>query len=147
MGVFDLVHVNLLFLCLTEAGRDRALNNIRQVMKLGGFILIEEGDPVLYSCVEAPPERTEEDFARQMANAGWLGLTNRLYTGRSLECGFYPDHLSASISAVRCRDEDDSNGAALGWALPVHPGMHRLGPVWLCGVHAGNSSSSVPARH
>ncbi|KAJ6535694.1 hypothetical protein B0H19DRAFT_1271417 [Mycena capillaripes] len=47
-GMFDLVHMSFVFLCLTESGWETALGNIQKLLKPGGLVMLDEVDPVLF---------------------------------------------------------------------------------------------------
>ncbi|KAI0764642.1 hypothetical protein C8Q74DRAFT_1283089 [Fomes fomentarius] len=99
-GRFDLVHVSLLVSCLTKEGWGTALSKIHNVMKLGGFFLIEETDPVLYHYDAVPPEDASvQDLEDIMGGTGWIAQGNRMYTGCAIENGVVTNltHLLPSL--------------------------------------------------
>ncbi|KAI0669478.1 hypothetical protein C8Q78DRAFT_1040168 [Trametes maxima] len=92
-GKFDLVHVSFLFLCLTEAGWRNALQNIGQVLKPGGTLMIDEADPIMYLNVESVPSEDGlgHDLTARLSDPGAFGKANRIYAGFALENNFIPD--------------------------------------------------------
>ncbi|KAJ7115630.1 hypothetical protein C8R43DRAFT_935011 [Mycena crocata] len=90
-GMFDLIHVSLLFLCLTEDGWSSAIANFRTLLQPGGVILLEEADPILLRDQDplgCTPEDADEDFRKHMEGSTWLEKANCLYTGFALKKGF-----------------------------------------------------------
>ncbi|CDO77840.1 hypothetical protein BN946_scf184717.g2 [Trametes cinnabarina] len=92
-ATFDLVHVSFLFLCLTKDGWQKALRNCYDVLKPGGFLLIDEADPVVYSdMTSAPPEDAEgHDLEKCLQAPGWVSEANRIYAAFAIENGFFVD--------------------------------------------------------
>ncbi|KAJ7358034.1 hypothetical protein DFH08DRAFT_847746 [Mycena albidolilacea] len=80
-GMFDLVHISFLFLCLTEDGWNKALANVQKILSPNGVVMIDEMDPVLFKKGEYERTSTGYDLDKCMAGDSWVHKLNSLYTG------------------------------------------------------------------
>ncbi|KAH9889264.1 hypothetical protein C8Q73DRAFT_152384 [Cubamyces lactineus] len=92
-GKFDLVHISFLLMCLTKDGWKQALRHCNDVLKLGGMIMIDEADPVLYAHPSSlpPDDGAGHDLKRALTAAGWIGQANRICVGMSIANDFLID--------------------------------------------------------
>ncbi|KAJ7829470.1 hypothetical protein B0H13DRAFT_2116180 [Mycena leptocephala] len=90
-GTFDLIHVGLLCMCLTEDGWGEALANFKRLLKPNGIILLEDADPILFSKeqdLHLGQNDPDNDLNRYMAGSTWMHKANCLYTGFALRNAF-----------------------------------------------------------
>ncbi|KAH9889258.1 hypothetical protein C8Q73DRAFT_152200 [Cubamyces lactineus] len=102
-GMFDLVHVSFLFLCLRKEGWQKAMAHCYDALKLGGILMIDEADPVVYSRLSSvPPEDASgHDLDKALSISGWVGKANRIYAGMGLANGFITDITYRLSSLLR----------------------------------------------
>ncbi|KAJ7608936.1 S-adenosyl-L-methionine-dependent methyltransferase [Mycena polygramma] len=89
-GVFDLVHMSFVFLCLTEDGWKTVLANIEKLLKPGGRVMLDELDPVLFEegQYSRPAQGEGYKLEEMMTGASWIHKLNSLYTGFIVRHGF-----------------------------------------------------------
>ncbi|KAI0710331.1 hypothetical protein C8T65DRAFT_193332 [Cerioporus squamosus] len=92
-GKFDIIHISFLLLCLTEQGWKDALANVRDGLKPGGILFLDDADPIIYTEQYPPPpeDAPTHDVAASLAAPGWLGKANRIYLAFALANNFVVD--------------------------------------------------------
>ncbi|KAH8991728.1 S-adenosyl-L-methionine-dependent methyltransferase [Lactarius akahatsu] len=89
LGTFDLVNMNYLGFGLTVQGWPLALQNLRDLLKPGGHLILRDGDPFLFTHENPPPlEGQEHDIVTYTQGKSALATINRLYSGWALQQGF-----------------------------------------------------------
>ncbi|KAI0317273.1 S-adenosyl-L-methionine-dependent methyltransferase [Amylostereum chailletii] len=88
-GTFDLVHMTYLVYALPEAAWQRALRNVYDVLKPGGYLVLKESDPVIYTPRNPPPaEGATHDLDACMDGPSVVHAMNSIFTGLALKSGF-----------------------------------------------------------
>ncbi|KAJ7658269.1 S-adenosyl-L-methionine-dependent methyltransferase [Mycena polygramma] len=89
-GVFDLVHMSFVFLCLTEDGWKTVLANIQKLLKPGGLVMLDEIDPVWFEegQYSKPVQGEGYKLDELMTGTSWIHKLNSLYTGFIVKHGF-----------------------------------------------------------
>ncbi|KAJ7200300.1 S-adenosyl-L-methionine-dependent methyltransferase [Mycena pura] len=80
-GIFDLVHLSFLFICLTEDGWNKALENVCTLLSPGGLVMMDELDPVFFKEGKYERSATGYDLGKSMTGESWIHKLNSLYTG------------------------------------------------------------------
>ncbi|KAJ7134031.1 hypothetical protein C8R43DRAFT_1133048 [Mycena crocata] len=153
-GIFDLVHISFLFLCLTEDGWNAAIANVQQLLSLwlyispvisiltgfysgsGGRVMIDELDPILFKEDEdtRPLNGRDYDLDKCMSGPSWVNKLNCLYTGFIVKNNFVVG------LTLRLSDMLDHAG------LTVEHTEVRTGPVGkLCMKRKGGDGGSLAA--
>ncbi|THU94068.1 hypothetical protein K435DRAFT_860889 [Dendrothele bispora CBS 962.96] len=128
-GTYDLVHVSMLFLCLTKDGWKAALENCYTLLKPGGIFIIDECDPILYTCSNPPPAPDSSGHCLEDCLNGetWFQKANCMYTGFSLHQGFVADltfHLCNMLEEVGFHITDTKSAAGpLGKTCSTYKGL------------------------
>ncbi|KAI9458399.1 S-adenosyl-L-methionine-dependent methyltransferase [Lactarius psammicola] len=88
LGTFDLVHMTCLCLALTGQGWKLALQNLHDLLKPGGHIMLRDGDPLWFTHENPPPlEGQEHDIVAYTQGKSTLATINRIYSGWALRQG------------------------------------------------------------
>lgn len=90
-GTFDLVHMSLVVLALTEDSWKKALVNCRDLLKPGGTLWLIENDPVFHSQDQPLSTVVERghDLEGNMNGSTWRHKYNCVYTGSALRNGTF----------------------------------------------------------
>ncbi|KAH9044031.1 S-adenosyl-L-methionine-dependent methyltransferase [Lactarius hengduanensis] len=81
LGTFDLVH-------MTCCGWKSALQNLRDLLRPGGHLILRDGDPLVFTHESPPPlEGHEHDIAACREGRTTLATINRIYSGWALRHG------------------------------------------------------------
>ncbi|KAJ7201834.1 hypothetical protein GGX14DRAFT_571098 [Mycena pura] len=70
-----------LFICLTEDGWNKALENVCTLLSPGGLVMIDELDPVLFKEGKYERSATGYNLGKSMGGESWIHNLNSLYTG------------------------------------------------------------------
>lgn len=118
-GTFDLVHICMVTLCLTQTGWSEALVNCYRLLRKsvsfstvvhklnlihtpgpGGIFMVDEIDPILYTLSMPPPspDSAGPDLDTCMGGDAWVHKANRIYTGWALHKGFIVGYVALSQS-------------------------------------------------
>ncbi|KAJ7739064.1 hypothetical protein DFH07DRAFT_965887 [Mycena maculata] len=108
-GMFDLVHISLLVVCLTEDGWKAALANVQKLLKPGGLLMLDEFDLVLFR--NGQYSRPVIGFALQ--NKFVIGLSFRLREMLE-EAGLTVEKVQAQRGSVgkTCRIHKGADGGS-----------------------------------
>ncbi|KAI0291030.1 S-adenosyl-L-methionine-dependent methyltransferase [Multifurca ochricompacta] len=97
LGTFDLANMNYLFYDLTAQGWKTALQNLHDLLKPGGHLILRDFDAILHSH-ENPPlsiipqfEEKKPDIMAHMQGTSTLAKMNRIFTGIALHQNFIVD--------------------------------------------------------
>lgn len=89
LGTFDLVNMTYLGFALTAQGWKSALQNLRDLLKPGGHLILRDGDPLMFTRDNLPPlEGQEPDIVALTQGKSTLATINRIYCGWALRQGF-----------------------------------------------------------
>ncbi|KAI9440844.1 S-adenosyl-L-methionine-dependent methyltransferase, partial [Lactarius indigo] len=88
LGTFDLVHMAIMCWALTVQGWNSALQNIHDLLRPGGHLILRECDPLAFTHEIPPPlEGYEADIVTYTQGKSALATINRIYSGLALRQG------------------------------------------------------------
>ncbi|KAI9458376.1 S-adenosyl-L-methionine-dependent methyltransferase [Lactarius psammicola] len=90
LGTFDLVNMNYLVFALTVQGWKLALQNMRDLLKPGGHLILRDSDIVGFTHENPPPpegQGPESDFAAHTQGESTLATVNRIVLDWALRQG------------------------------------------------------------
>ncbi|KAN0132793.1 S-adenosyl-L-methionine-dependent methyltransferase [Lactarius tabidus] len=89
LGTFDLVNMTYLGFALTAPGWKIALKNLRRLLTPGGYLVLRDGDPFMFTHENPPPlEGRKPDINAYTQGNSPLATINRIYSGWALRQGF-----------------------------------------------------------
>ncbi|KAI9458403.1 S-adenosyl-L-methionine-dependent methyltransferase [Lactarius psammicola] len=89
LGTFDLVNMTYLGFALTVQGWKLALQNLHDLLKPGGHLILRDGDPLMFTHENPPPlEGQEPEIVAYTQGKSTLATINRIYSGWALRQGF-----------------------------------------------------------
>jgi len=89
LGTFDLVNMTYLGFALTAPGWRLALKNLRSLLTPGGYLVLRDGDPLMFTHENPPPlEGHKPDLMAYTQGNSTLATINRIYSGWALRQGF-----------------------------------------------------------
>jgi len=95
LGTFDLVNLSFLSYALTSQGWEKALQNLRGLLRPGGHLIIRDGEHIMFNHERPPPpEGQEPDVAACMQGTSIVANVNRIFSGGALRRGFLVSVLS-----------------------------------------------------
>jgi len=89
LGTFDLVNMTYLGFALTVQGWKLALQNLHDLLKPGGHLVLRDADPLMFTHENPPPrEGQEPDILAYTQGESTLATINRIYSGWAFRQGF-----------------------------------------------------------
>ncbi|KAI0262310.1 S-adenosyl-L-methionine-dependent methyltransferase [Gloeopeniophorella convolvens] len=89
LGTFDLINLNYMSYALTKRGWKVALQNLHDLLKPGGYLIVRDSDLVMYNDEHpAPPCGQKPDITAIMNGPAPLSNFNRIFSGCALQRDF-----------------------------------------------------------
>ncbi|KAH9057430.1 S-adenosyl-L-methionine-dependent methyltransferase [Lactarius vividus] len=88
LGTFDLVHMAFMCWALTVQGWKLALQNLRDLLRPGGHLILRDADPLLFTHENPPPpEGQEPNVIAYTQGKSTLATINRIFSGWAIRQG------------------------------------------------------------
>ncbi|KAH9017030.1 S-adenosyl-L-methionine-dependent methyltransferase [Lactarius hengduanensis] len=89
LGTFDLVHMAFMCWALTVQGWKSALQNLRDLLRPGGHLILRDADLLVFTHENPPPlEGQELDIVAYTQGKSTLATINRICSGLAIRRGF-----------------------------------------------------------
>ncbi|KAH9044029.1 S-adenosyl-L-methionine-dependent methyltransferase [Lactarius hengduanensis] len=98
LGTFDLVHMAFMCWALTVQGWKSALQNLRDLLRPGGHLILRDADLLVFTHENPPPlEGQELDIVAYTQGKSTLATINRICSGLAIRRGFVVGYARTSI--------------------------------------------------